>query len=140
MDSTGVDIALSWQSPAVTAHEEGDSAQNAFPIDRPKSLRLGDGIGETGAISAFHFGADTPYTTPEGFEAVARRYPEWPILGVHTGGEDASYLQAEETYPNARALGVRCPTVRFILSAKRDTSGLGACRNTGISRLDPNFV
>jgi hypothetical protein len=95
-------------------------AQNCFPIDSPEVLPIVDRIVELGAVPAFHFGADTPYTPAEGLEAVARRHPDWPILAVHMGGGGAGYLEAEELYRNARLLGLRQPNIRYALSAKRD--------------------
>jgi predicted TIM-barrel fold metal-dependent hydrolase len=96
-------------------------AQNRFPIDGPVVGRIVDRIVELGAVPAFHFGADTPYTPAEGLEAVALRHPEHPVLAVHMGGGGAGYEEAEELYQKARGLGLRRPNLRFILSAKRDT-------------------
>ena len=95
-------------------------AQNRFPIDSPEVLPVVDRIVELGAVPAFHFGADTPFTPAEGLEAVARRHPERPVLAVHMGGGGAGYLEAEELYRKARQLGLRQPNVRYALSAKRD--------------------
>ena len=58
-------------------------AQNAFPIDSPDVIAVADRIVELGATPVFHFGADTPYTPARGLEAIARRYPETPIVTVH---------------------------------------------------------
>jgi predicted TIM-barrel fold metal-dependent hydrolase len=96
-------------------------AQNRFPIDSPQVLAVVDRIVELGAVPAFHFGADTPFTPAEGFEAVALRHPENPILGVHMGGGGAGYLDAEELYRKARDLGLRRANVRYVWSAKRET-------------------
>ncbi len=95
-------------------------AQNRYPIDSPEVLALMDRIVELGAVPAFHFGADTPYTPAEGLARVAARYPDHPILAVHMGGGGAAYDAAESTYQAARALGLAQPNIRFILSAKRD--------------------
>lgn len=111
----------------VCVHEFGfpavkmNPAQNRFPIDSPEVLDVVDSIVELGAVPAFHFGADTSFTPAEGFEAVALRHPEHPILGVHMGGGGAGYLDAEELYRKARELGLRRANVRYVLSAKRDT-------------------
>jgi predicted TIM-barrel fold metal-dependent hydrolase len=96
-------------------------AQNRYPIDSPAVLAVLDRIVELGAVPAFHFGADTPYTPAEGLARVAARHPDQPILAVHMGGGGAAYDAAESTYQAARALGLAQPNIRFILSAKRDT-------------------
>jgi predicted TIM-barrel fold metal-dependent hydrolase len=95
-------------------------AQNRYPIDSPEVLRVVDRIVELGAVPAFHFGADTPYTPADGLEAVARRHPDRPLLAVHMGGGGAGYLEAEDLYTRARQLGLRQPNLRYVLSAKRD--------------------
>jgi len=95
-------------------------AQNRYPIDSPEVLRVVDRIVELGAVPAFHFGADTPFTPSEGLEAVSLRHPDHPLLAVHMGGGGAGYLEAEALYQKARELGLRRPNIRYILSAKRD--------------------
>ena len=95
-------------------------AQNRYPIDSPEVLAVVDRIVELGAVPAFHFGADTPYTPAEGLRAVAARHPDHPVLAVHMGGGGASYDAAEETYQKARRLGLEQPNIRFAISAKRD--------------------
>ena len=95
-------------------------AQNRYPIDSPEVLAVVDRIVELGAIPAFHFGADTPFTPAEGLEAVARRHPERPVLAVHMGGGGAGYLEAEDLCRKARQLGLRQTNLRYVLSAKRD--------------------
>lgn len=96
-------------------------AQNQYPIDSPAVLKVVDRIVELGAIPAFHYGADSPYTPAEGLEAIARRYPGHPVVAVHMGGGGAGYVEAERLYHQSRELGLRCPNLKFILSAKRDT-------------------
>jgi predicted TIM-barrel fold metal-dependent hydrolase len=96
-------------------------AQNRYPIDSGEVLAVVDRIVELGAIPAFHFGADTPFTPSEGLEAVASRHPDHPLLAIHMGGGGASYTEAEELYQEARELGLRRPNIRYVLSAKRDT-------------------
>ncbi len=96
-------------------------AQNGYPIDSPLVTAVADRIVELGAIPVFHFGADSPYTPAAGLERVARRYPEWPIVAVHMGGGGAGYLEAESLYHQALELGLRCPNVRYIFSAMRET-------------------
>jgi predicted TIM-barrel fold metal-dependent hydrolase len=96
-------------------------AQNQFPIDGPAVTRVLDRIVELGAVPAFHYGADTPFTPAEGLEQIALRHPHHPVLAVHMGGGGAGYEEAEPLYQQSRALGLRRPNLRFILSAKRDT-------------------
>jgi predicted TIM-barrel fold metal-dependent hydrolase len=96
-------------------------AQNGYQIDGPLSLAVVDQIVATGAIPAFHFGADTPYTPPEGLRCLAARHPERPLIAVHMGGGGASYLAAEHHYREARKLGLEFPNIRYVFSAKRDT-------------------
>lgn len=96
-------------------------AQNRFPIDSEPVCAVVDRIVSLGAVPAFHFGADTAFTPADGLERLARRHPESPILAVHMGGGGAAYPEADALYLAARELGLRCPNVRFIFSAKRDT-------------------
>jgi predicted TIM-barrel fold metal-dependent hydrolase len=96
-------------------------AQNRYPIDSPEVLQVVDRIVELGAVPAFHFGADTPFTSVEGFETVAQRHPEHPILGVHMGGGGAGNTEAEAHYQKARELGLRRANIRYVWSARRDT-------------------
>lgn len=96
-------------------------AQNRYPIDSEPVLRVVDRIVELGAVPAFHYGADSPYTPAEGLERIAARHPEWPVLAIHMGGGGAGYVEAETLYHASRALGLRRPNLRFALSARRDT-------------------
>ena len=96
-------------------------AQNAYPIDDPMVMDVVDAIVALGAVAAFHFGADTPYTPVEGLAAVAERHPEHPLIAVHMGGGGAAFVEAEATYQGARALGLRRSNLFYVLSAKRDT-------------------
>jgi predicted TIM-barrel fold metal-dependent hydrolase len=95
-------------------------AQNRFPIDSPAVTAVLDRIVELGAVPAFHYGADTPYTSAAGLETVARRHPEHPLVAIHMGGGGAGYLEAEALYHQSLALGLRCPNIRFVLSTLRD--------------------
>jgi predicted TIM-barrel fold metal-dependent hydrolase len=95
-------------------------AQNAFMMDSPEALVVVDRIVELGAVPAFHFGADTPYTPAGALRAVAERHPERPVVAVHMGGGGASYSEAETLYLEARALGLERPNIRYVLSTKRD--------------------
>ncbi len=181
MDHAGVDMALSWQNPAVTVYTDDqrenfaalcaanaaiaalaarhptrvipagwtdpqalgedaaaelvricvdewgfpivkmNPAQNRYPIDSHVVLRMVDRIVACGAVPAFHFGADTEFTPADGLRAVALRHPDWPVIGVHMGGGGPAYVEGEPLYQAARALGLGCPNVFFVLSAKRDT-------------------
>lgn len=96
-------------------------AQNEFPIDSDPVIEVFDYIVSLGAVPAFHFGADTKYTPAQGLANLAKRYPAHPVIGVHMGGGGASYPAADELYFQARKLGLECPNIRFVLSAKRDT-------------------
>lgn len=96
-------------------------AQNAYPIDSDMVMTVVDRIVELGAIPAFHFGSDTPFTPTSGLERVAHRHPKHPLIAVHMGGGGGHYVEADTSYLNARDLGLRCPNIFYILSAKRDT-------------------
>jgi predicted TIM-barrel fold metal-dependent hydrolase len=96
-------------------------AQNRFPIDGPEVAAVVDRIVQLGATPAFHFGADTPYTPAEGLRRVAQRHAGHPVLAVHMGGGGASYGAAEQLYADARRLGLECPNVHYVFSAKRET-------------------
>lgn len=96
-------------------------AQNHFPIDSKEVFILVDRIVSLGAIPAFHFGADTEFTPPEGLVNLAQEFPNSPIFAIHMGGGGAGYIEAENHYVKARALGLNYPNIKYILSAKRDT-------------------
>lgn len=95
-------------------------AQNAYPIDSNDTFKVVDRIVELGAVPAFHFGPDTPYTPVEGLERLAARYPGHPVIGVHFGGGGGGYVESEEFYHAARDLGLRQTNIHYIESAKRD--------------------
>lgn len=96
-------------------------AQNRYPIDSDEVFRVVDTIVGLGAVPAFHYGADTPFTPAEGLARVAMRHPHHPIIGVHMGGGGAGFVEAEPLYRQSRQLGLDHPNLHFILSAKRDT-------------------
>jgi predicted TIM-barrel fold metal-dependent hydrolase len=96
-------------------------AQNRYPIDSPMVFRLVERIVALDAVPAFHFGGDTEFTPAEGLRNVALRHPDRRIMGVHMGGGGADYLGGEPLYQATRALGLACPNLFFIESAKRDT-------------------
>lgn len=96
-------------------------AQNGYPIDSDAVVAVLRHIVSMGAFPAFHYGADTPFTPPEGLEKLARLIPEVPLIAVHMGGGGAAYVDADATYLKTRELGLRYPNLFFILSAKRDT-------------------
>ncbi|WP_172294239.1 amidohydrolase family protein [Pseudoruegeria sp. HB172150] len=95
-------------------------AQNEYPITDPMVLEVVDEIVSLGAVPAFHFGSDGPYTPPEGLEEIAKRHPDVPVIGVHMAGGGGHFVHSEENYLKARALGLRQPNVFYVLSAKRD--------------------
>lgn len=70
-------------------------AQNAYPIDSPEVAAVLDRIVELGAVPAFHFGADSPYTPAEGLEKLLQRHSGHPFLAIHMGGGGAGYLESE---------------------------------------------
>lgn len=96
-------------------------AQNHFPINSEPVRTVLERIVELGAVPAFHFGADTPFTPARGLESVTQWHPDHPVLAVHMGGGGAGYVEADELCRQARELGLRQPNIRFIMSAKRDT-------------------
>jgi predicted TIM-barrel fold metal-dependent hydrolase len=96
-------------------------AQNAFPIDSDIVIECAQSIASRGAIPAFHFGADTEYTPAEGLERLAISLDPSPLIAVHMGGGGASYIEAEDLYREARALGLRRKNIFYVFSAKRDT-------------------
>lgn len=96
-------------------------AQNAYAIDSEDVFAVVDRIVARGAVPAFHFGPDTPYTPVEGLERVAARHPDHPVIGIHFGGGGAGYLESEDFCHAARALGLRQTNIHYIESAKRDT-------------------
>jgi len=96
-------------------------AQNGFPIDSEPVFTIVDRIIELGGIPALHYGADTPYTPPEGLSRLVEKYPDQSIIAVHMGGGGAAYRQAEEQYHASREIGLRHPNLKFVLSARRDT-------------------
>ncbi|MDF0599440.1 amidohydrolase family protein [Psychromarinibacter sp. C21-152] len=96
-------------------------AQNAFRMASEPVMRVVEHIVARGAVPAFHFGADTPYTPAEDLRALAEAFPQVPVIGVHMGGGGAAYPDADETYAKARQYGLEVPNIFYILSAKRDT-------------------
>lgn len=96
-------------------------AQNQFPIDSEVVFDMVKHIVDLGAIPAFHYGADTPYTPATGLENVAARFPQSPVIGIHMGGGGAGYIEAEKLYHESRQLGLKYPNIKYVLSAKRDT-------------------
>jgi predicted TIM-barrel fold metal-dependent hydrolase len=96
-------------------------AQNEYNIDSEYVVTVFNKIVELGGIPAFHFGGDTPFTKAEGFEKLARLYPELPLVGIHMGGGGPSYMEGEIHYQKARELGLKYPNIKYVESAKRDT-------------------
>lgn len=123
-------------------------AQNAYPITDPIVSQVLEAIIGLGAVPAFHFGADTPYTPADGLAELAKRFAPGPIIGVHMGGGGAGFVEAEETYRKARAYGLEFPNLFFVLSAKREVhmisdlvtyalAGEPYCRNIAIASDAP---
>ncbi|MGI3170851.1 amidohydrolase family protein [Pseudooceanicola sp. C21-150M6] len=117
-------------------------AQNEYPIDDPMVFEVVDLIVSLGAVPAFHFGSDGPFTPPEGLARVAARHPDHPVIGVHMGGGGGHFVEAEETYQKARRLGLEQTNIFYVLSAIRDphiesaligysAAGGAAARNIG---------
>jgi predicted TIM-barrel fold metal-dependent hydrolase len=96
-------------------------AQNRYPMDSPDVLRVVDAIVELGAVPAFHYGADTPFTPASGLRMIALRHPGRAVIGVHMGGGGAGYLEAEAQYHQSMELGLECENVHYVFSALRDT-------------------
>lgn len=95
-------------------------AQNEYPIDSDEVVQVVEAIVALGAVPAFHFGSDTPFTPPEGLASIARRNPDSPVIGVHMGGGGGHFVEAEPIYQAARRIGLENPNIFFVLSAKRD--------------------
>jgi len=96
-------------------------AQNAYPIDSDEVFTIVDHIIDLGAVPAFHYGGDTPYTSPEGLIKLAQTYSDSKIMAVHMGGGGSSYTAGESVYLKTRELGLSYPNIVFPISAKRDT-------------------
>lgn len=96
-------------------------AQNRYQMDSPQVFAVVDRIVSLGAVPAFHFGADSPFTPAAGLRRLAERHPAHPLIAVHMGGGGAGYEAAEPLYREARRLGLERPNIRYVFSAKRDT-------------------
>jgi len=96
-------------------------AQNCYPITSDDVIAIAERINEYGAVTAFHYGADTPFTPASGLEEVAQKLKECKFLAVHMGGGGSGYVRAEKMYLETRSMGLRNPNIHFIMSAKRDT-------------------
>ncbi len=96
-------------------------AQNKYPIDSEFVITVFEKVIELGAIPAFHYGADTPYTPPEGLIRLAEHFRDSPLIAIHMGGGGAGYIEADEQYTKSREIGLNYPNIKYVLSAKRDT-------------------
>ena len=96
-------------------------AQNRFQMASEPVMATVARIVARGAIPAFHFGADTPYTPAEDLLAVARAFPQVPVIGVHMGGGGAADQDDEATYAKPRPVALQQDNISSVLSAKRDT-------------------
>ena len=61
------------------------------------------------------------HARPRGSSASPSAIRITPILAIHMGGGGAGYCEADALYAAARALGLRRPNIRYVLSALRDT-------------------
>ncbi len=95
-------------------------AQNGYFIHSREVTAVVDRIVELGAVPAFHFGADSPFTPASGLERLLLRHPNQAFLAVHMGGGGCSYKEGEVLAVEARRLGLRFPQLRYVLSSKRD--------------------
>lgn len=95
-------------------------AQNSFQIDSEVVVVIIDHIIALGATPALHFGGDTTFTPASGLKYLAGLHPNHPIIAVHMGGGGSHYVDGEQLYLETRELGLECPNLFFILSAKRD--------------------
>ncbi len=96
-------------------------AQNAYPMDSEQVVRVVEAIVQEGAVPAFHFGADSPYTPPSALEVLAQRFAPHPLIAVHGGGGGASYLEQETMAATTRRVALEHDNIFIIHSAKRDT-------------------
>ncbi len=123
--ATGVDGACRMASSCVQdfgfAIVKLNPAQNRFPMDSPEVIAVVDHIVSLGAVPAFHYGADTPFTPASGLETIARRLGNHPVLAVHMGGGGAGYVEAEQQYHDSIALGLQLLNIHYVFSALRDT-------------------
>lgn len=95
-------------------------AQNCYPIDSTDVFEVIARITSLGATPAFHFGGDSPYTPASGLEKILLRFPKSTVIGVHMGGGGSHYVHGDQTYLDARELGLKYPNLFYVLSAKRD--------------------
>ncbi len=95
-------------------------AQNAYRMDSDEIVDVLDHIVGQGAIPAFHFGGDTEFTPASALRKIAMRHPDSPVIAVHMGGGGSHYVDGDNIHLEARELGLECPNIFYILSAKRD--------------------
>lgn len=95
-------------------------AQNSYHIDSPEVFEVLERITALGATPAFHFGGDSIYTQADGLEKILMRFPDSTIIGVHMGGGGSHYVHGDQTYLDARELGLKYSNLFYVLSAKRD--------------------
>lgn len=127
VDPKATSLDQTYELIRIFVHEFGfpivkvNPAQNQFMIDSDVVFKVLDKIYEFGAIPAFHFGSDTPFTPVAGLERVVQYAQNRPVLAIHMGGGGASYVEADDTYIRARELGLKYDNLKYVLSAKRDT-------------------
>ncbi len=109
-----------------------NGAQNGYYIDDVHlSFPVIEEIAKTGAIAAFHIGADAfEHTHPFRLAKIARAYPEMKILMVHMGG--AAFADLSDA---CIEIAAQHPNITLIGSAIRDVSILKAVRQLGPHRV-----
>ena len=109
-----------------------NGAQNDFVIDDPEiSLPVIETIAALGVALALHIGADAyERTHPSRAGAIARRFPELPILMVHMGGA-AFHDLSRAAIETAQA----CPNLTIVGSAVRPIPILRAIKTLGAERV-----
>ncbi len=127
VDPKGIGMENAKEMIRVCTEEHGcpiiklNPAQNAYMIDSDIVMELTADIINAGAVPAYHFAADTPYTTISGLTKIAETFPDSPILVIHFGGGGCSYIEGENMYTELRQLGLKYKNLYLIESAKRDT-------------------
>lgn len=125
-DPKAMGVELACQLATVCVEEMGfpvvkmNPGQNAYPMDSTEVLEVVDHIVSLGAIPAFHFGGDTPFTSVEALKKIALRHPDHRIIAVHMGGGGSHFVDGDEHYIQTRELGLEHPNLFFVLSAIRD--------------------
>ena len=108
-----------------------NGAQNAYYIDSPSAMRVCEEIAKNGGVIAFHIGADEPdFTNASRAAAVAKAFPETPIMMVHMGGAGSPDRSSEVI-----AAAKECPNMWLIGSAIGAASVKTAIDELGAERV-----